>query len=626
MKPNIKPFIIVVAAIICTATAQAQLGGLKKLVEKKEPKQKTEAPADASSGNAEAAKPTAIQQKSSQSGTKAGELDFSAGTPQFSYLSLFREIELEEKTGRFVINGMSVINLPQKEQGGKDADYYNGHKLHLVVTKADKDGKAQKEIGRGTCSPSFRDNVALLSVSNGSMQLTEGGNYMLDLSIDGKSFHTVPFFVKKGTKDGQSKYFLSDPWGTWSYIKLTEKDNPYFAVEMGYYHALQTMDDKASADGKDVTAKLLQEETDKVVAAHLNTSGGRYSKRKWMPMMLTFYDAENMNSPFTGAKMLKKDGNYILRVRFGKNGSYDEAYVYKFAIKNGKMAERDGYQMVMDKDGYNGIDIAWLKGDAEGAVKTEGFITPSPVAGVKENIAFGIGNKGCRPPAACSITDGDIVSLSDMVLDNATRDMTSLKDIPCMLTLKEGDKIIAQHLWEQSCDESGCNQLYIDLVTNPDNLIFKNQSTAFVEALASLSAGAHKLTLVAEIEYSKGKKKVVGLRNFSFNSVAGNPKYTAIAAKLAKRLNMTENELNAEFWEKFGGPDVVTLVNNCSRTVWLRKSIGSDKAEVRIPPGGTFKYDTNDGYLEQWNFGTLRWMSTQNFFTNRQGDKVNICK
>ena len=109
MKSNIKSFIIVVAAIICTATAQAQLGSLKKLTEKKEPKQKTEAPADASAGNAEAAKPTATQQKSSQSGAKAGELDFSAGTPQFSYLSLFREIELEEKTGRFIINGMSVI-------------------------------------------------------------------------------------------------------------------------------------------------------------------------------------------------------------------------------------------------------------------------------------------------------------------------------------------------------------------------------------------------------------------------------------------------------------------------------------------------------------------------------------
>ena len=100
MKSNIKSFIITAAAIICTATAQAQLGGLKKLVEKKEPKQKTEAPADASAGNTEAAKPTATQQKSSLSGTKAGELDFSAGTPQFSYLSLFREIELEEKTGR----------------------------------------------------------------------------------------------------------------------------------------------------------------------------------------------------------------------------------------------------------------------------------------------------------------------------------------------------------------------------------------------------------------------------------------------------------------------------------------------------------------------------------------------
>lgn len=87
--------------------------------------------------------------------------------------------------------------------------------------------------------------------------------------------------------------------------------------------------------------------------------------------------------------------------------------------------------------------MVWMKGDPEGAVKTENFANTLPVTGIKENIDFSIGNAGCRPPAACTVKDGDVVSLSDMVLDNATRDLTSLKDILCVLTLKQGDKIIA---------------------------------------------------------------------------------------------------------------------------------------------------------------------------------------
>lgn len=603
-------------------TGYSQLGGLKKLAEKNTHKQET----PTASAETVAASGTVKQNSSTKTTAAAGELDFSAGSPQMSMLSVLRDIKLEEKTGRLEIEGMAIINLPQKEKNGKEADYYNNHKIELVVSAADKEGKVKQAVIRATGSPSFKENVGILSVSSGSATLTSGGNYILDLLIDGKSYHLLPFFVKKGTKDGTARYFLSDPWGAWSVLRLTEKGNDYFGIELGYYHALQTLDGKNSDDGKDAMAKILHEESDKVVAAHLNTSGGRYSRREWKVMSLGFYDAENMNTPYRGTKLLARDGNYTLRVRFGKNGSYDESYIYKFAVKGGKLVAREGFPLVYDKDGYNAIDMVWMKGDPEGAVKTESFANTLPVTGIKENIVFGIGNAGCRPPAACTVKDGDIVSLSDMVLDNATRDLTSLKDIPCVLTLKQGDKIIAQHNWEQSCDESGCNQLFIDLVANPEHLFFKNQTTAFVDAMAALPAGMHKLTLVAEIEYSKGKKKVIGYRNFTFNSTAGNPKYKAISEKLAKRFSMTENELNAEFWEKFGGPDVVTLVNNCSATVWLRKSLGSDKAEVRIPSGGTFRYDTNDGYLEQWNFKTMRWSSVSDFFSNRQGDKVNICK
>ncbi|GAB4404808.1 MAG: hypothetical protein OHK0053_30470 [Microscillaceae bacterium] len=591
------------------AKAQINIGKLKDKVggKKEEPQKPT---------------PNPTQTKTSPN-QAAAELDFSAGTPEWSYFALFRGISLAEKTGELQLNEVALFNLPQKEKNGKDADYYNAHKIELVVSQLNPQDQPVKVVGKATATPSFSSGVASLSIQNGTMKVDAIGNHTLDLVIDGKTYQSFKFFVKKGTKDGVTRYFLSEPWGLISYLKVNNDATP---LELGYYYALQTMDDAQSDEGKDAVAKLIDEDTEDVVAVHLNTSGGRYKKRRWATLMMTFYDAQNPNMPFIGSKLLSRNGNYSLRLKFGKDGNYDEKYIYRFKVEGGKIMGQEGFKVIKDRDAYNEIDMVWLQGDVEGAVKMEEGASPvMSIAGVKENIALMIGNRGCRPPQACAINDGDLVALSDMVL-NELQDQTIFKDLFCTLTLMQGDKILAQHGWLQDCGDRGCNQLYISLVANPEHFNFSNQSTAFVNALAALPPGAQKLTLVAQIQYGKDKKKVVGYRNFTFNSAAGNPKYKAIAEKLGKRINMSEADLNAEWWEKFGGPDPVTLVNNCGRTVWLRKSIGSDKREVRIPPGGTFHYDTNEGYLEQWNFGTGRWTSVQNVFTNRQGDKCNICK
>jgi len=74
-----------------------------------------------------------------------------------------------------------------------------------------------------------------------------------------------------------------------------------------------------------------------------------------------------------------------------------------------------------------------------------------------------------------------------------------------------------------------------------------------------------------------------------------------------------------------GGTSVVTLVNNCGKSVWLRKAIGSDKTEYRLAPGQTMKYDRDSGYLEEWNFGTKKWNTVTKVWNSDANGKANIC-
>jgi hypothetical protein len=75
-----------------------------------------------------------------------------------------------------------------------------------------------------------------------------------------------------------------------------------------------------------------------------------------------------------------------------------------------------------------------------------------------------------------------------------------------------------------------------------------------------------------------------------------------------------------------GGTSVITLVNNCGRSVWLRKALGSDKTEYRLSPGQSMKYDRDSGYLEEWNFGTRKWGTVTKVWTPGPDGKANICQ
>lgn len=74
-----------------------------------------------------------------------------------------------------------------------------------------------------------------------------------------------------------------------------------------------------------------------------------------------------------------------------------------------------------------------------------------------------------------------------------------------------------------------------------------------------------------------------------------------------------------------GGKNVITLVNNCGKSVWMRKLGGSDKTEYRLANGQEMKYDRGTGYLEEWNFTTQKWNTISKIWEPGANGKANIC-
>lgn len=74
-----------------------------------------------------------------------------------------------------------------------------------------------------------------------------------------------------------------------------------------------------------------------------------------------------------------------------------------------------------------------------------------------------------------------------------------------------------------------------------------------------------------------------------------------------------------------GGTNVISLVNNCGRSVWMRRASGPDKTEYRLSPGQSMKYDRDSGYLEEWNFGTKKWNIVSKVWAADSTGKANIC-
>ena len=168
----------------------------------------------------------------------------------------------------------------------------------------------------------------------------------------------------------------------------------------------------------------------------------------------------------------------------------------------------------------------------------------------------------------------------------------------------------------------------IPIVSNPDVDLFNLGSKKFAFemplGLSKLTPGTHQIELrVKSGSYKDGSSYLATGR---FNLTIG-PDGQAWYQKNEKdarnaQIRKGSSARVTSYTETTG---IITLVNNCGRSVWLRYALGSDKSEYRLGAGQTMRYNTDNGYLEEWNFGTKKWNTITTMFKTDANGRANIC-
>ncbi len=146
------------------------------------------------------------------------------------------------------------------------------------------------------------------------------------------------------------------------------------------------------------------------------------------------------------------------------------------------------------------------------------------------------------------------------------------------------------------------------LPAGPHEIEFNFKSYNYKDAAESIAKGTFTLVIGADAKafYAKNEKD-------SYDSLTKRGVSTVTVSSRDVAMGVV------------GGTSVITLVNNCGRSVWLRKALSSDKTEYRLAPGQDMKYDRDSGYLEEWNFKTLKWGTVSRVWSADQNGKANIC-
>lgn len=157
-------------------------------------------------------------------------------------------------------------------------------------------------------------------------------------------------------------------------------------------------------------------------------------------------------------------------------------------------------------------------------------------------------------------------------------------------------------------------------------------STRLPAELAKLPEGRHEIELQLKSYNFKDATEVMAKGTFTLVIAGGarawyqkngNEAFEAMAKRGVTSVNVSARDAAMGV---VGGTSVITLVNNCGRSVWMRKASGSDKTEYRLSPGQTMRYDRDGGYLEEWNFGTKRWTTVTKVWSPGPDGKANICQ
>jgi len=519
------------------------------------------------------------------------------------YETLFKKMTLDPKTGELKIEKVEFINLPAANFGTKD----NEHKLTGVLKLNENVIQEFPFYGTGGV-----DNWAALDqrttdYQKASCTIKDGGKYTLEFLIDGKAAEKVDFsIIQSVNKNNASGFFINDPMEKMGMISAQNisygEPDPNSSLIFKFYEAILDVD-KAFVDATPISVSLMKENP-----GGLDTYLGGYIDQElrhnssWKLTDGIFFTIPGERYKYVTYKdVLDNDDKYYVDLFYN-----NDVYRYNFEVKN-----KSFISSLSDRSKKG---VCWMEREYFGVPKYENFKPTKSIAGLKDNVSISIGKadggsigKGANGPVL--FTDGQKINYSIYFNDEKIKNKYMNRLTEFVLTLKEGDKILAQSIDLNIFQGS---PKFPSLIYNPDKsvMIAKEAFTyVFMEALSKLSAGNHTLKLVWELA-AGNDDDVVGVRTITYKAVSGNPKFTKWAEDTKAQKLMSRKELGELMFLRSPSNDWVMYENNCGRVVWLRQD---EYKEFYLYPGNKGRFDRAAGTLEQWNFGTLKWKTVQDF-------------
>jgi hypothetical protein len=523
------------------------------------------------------------------------------------FTQLLDNMKLNPTSGEFSIDAFSVKNLPAEDANGQRVSYSLNETDHIFSVALALKGK---EIGRLAYEYYISGKqiwYEMKSTYNEKypkiLTISEGGDYSLLFYLDDKKIHAIDLeVIQISNKNNVSGLFVNKPTEllgrlAFKNFSYDEADPNSELVFRFFYASLNP--EYVYNDPIKINARIL-----KHLPADEYEILGVYADEislgnNWQLSDNIFFSIPGERYKYVyGRDIIALSAKYSVDLTLGT-----DLYRYDFEVKDGKIISSD-FPEVNDGGAF------WLKRKKLSTPKYENFRPTANVATIKDNVSMmvrsvdGKTNKGCGAGTPVVFTDGEGL-FSNPSVSEAVKMKFEYKNTEHITTIKKGNDIVAQHIIYKLFDGSFSYLAYMTDVEAKADYI----TPIFMDALANLPAGNHDLTVVFEL--ASGKiSDVVGVQKVSFNSVAGNPKYKAQSELIKTRMAMSESELADVRYLKYGGEDWALYENNCGRIVWLRQD--EDK-EFYLYPEDKGMFDRNGGPLEQWNFGTRKWLPIDDF-------------
>lgn len=250
-------------------------------------------------------------------------------------------------------------------------------------------------------------------------------------------------------------------------------------------------------------------------------------------------------------------------------------------------------------------------------------------------------SKSVKPfEAATEFKSGDYI-YAEIKFAAPVGTMLTLNDRPVTFTTEfySGGKLLDEEMYGVETDRVRASKsvsMMVPVISDPAYDLPQFGKNLFAyrlpAALANLAPGTHEIEFKLKSYNFKDGNDVLAASKFTLTIEAGasawykkNEKdaYDAFGKRGVTTVIASERDVALGV---VGGKNVITLVNNCGRSVWMRKALGSDKREYRLAPGQEMKYDADGGYLEEWNFGTKKWNTVTKVWEPGPNGKANICK